>query len=459
MLEYLGPYIEDRIRRKGGDRTSTSQFLNTKLVQHYLVKYRRLRLKQALSFTYEHSRFYHDTMKKHHVHPNDIKTFDDVSKIPLTSSKDLHESEPFFAVPPEQFIKVFSSSGTTGPPKRVYFTQKDLQRQISSITIGLRMMYRLTEKDVARITYDHGYGIDDWGVRYCMGRATESVGAMTVFTGTRLPAQQELQALQTYKATVLMGTPSYLNSLTHEVQKEIDPKTLSIKTMLVGTEPLPKSMRKNLESTWNTKVFQGYGLTEMGTSVAGECQQQDGMHVTESDFLVEVIDPKTEELLEPGEEGELVFTTLSREGMPFLRYRTRDLGVILKEPCPCGLPFKRIKIKGRTDAMITIGSGDNIYPEAFNKVLFKLPYVIEFQLVLTKKENKDVVTVVIETNKATPQNKKEVLNQLNLLPEIDNGLNDSKTIHSVEVKFVKPNTIKRTGVKAKRIIDNRHLYE
>ena len=309
MLEYLGPYIEDRIRRKGGDRTSTSQFLNTKLVQHYLVKYRRLRLKQALSFTYEHSRFYHDVMKKHHVYPSDIKTFADVPKIPLTSSKDLYESEPFFAVPPEQFIKVFSSSGTTGPPKRVYFTQKDLQRQISSITIGLRMMYRLTDKDIARITYDHGYGIDDWGVRYCMGRATEAVGAMTVFTGARLPAQQELQALQTYKATVLMGTPSYLNSLTHEIQKEIDPKTLSIKTMLVGTEPLPKSMRENLESTWNTKVFQGYGLTEMGTSVAGECQQQDGMHVTESDFLVEVIDPKTEGLLEPGEEGELVFTT------------------------------------------------------------------------------------------------------------------------------------------------------
>jgi phenylacetate-CoA ligase len=210
---------------------------------------------------------------------------------------------------------------------------------------------------------------------------------------------------------------------------------------------------------WDTKVYQGYGLTEMGTSIAGECIMQNGMHITETDFYAEIVDPKTGEILEDGEIGELVFSTLSREGMPLLRYRTHDLGLIIPEKCRCGLPFKRIKIKGRTDKMVTIGSGDNIYPTAFDNVIHNITGVIDYQIELIRKNNKDHLTVYIESKSPDEKLKQTVNEALMSLPEIRNGIYESKTIEQPEIKILKPHTIDRKGVKAKKIIDNRNLYE
>jgi len=196
----------------------------------------------------------------------------------------------------------------------------------------------------------------------------------------------------------------------------------------------------------------------MCTSIASECKEKDGMHVTENDFHVEVIDPKTEEVLEDGEVGEIVLTTLSRDGMPFIRYRTHDLGLIIPDECPCGLPFKRIKIKGRTDNMITIGSGDNIYPESFNRTLFDLSFIVDYQIILERKNNKDIITVVVETNEKDKKIKDKIKEKILSIPEIENGFYNSKTIDQIKVKIVKPNHVDKNSVKAKRIIDKRNLY-
>jgi phenylacetate-CoA ligase len=205
-------------------------------------------------------------------------------------------------------------------------------------------------------------------------------------------------------------------------------------------------------------VFQGYGMTEMGTSVAGECSAQNGMHVTESDFYPEVIDPKTGELLSKGEEGELVFTTLSRQGMPILRYRTHDMGFIMDEPCPCGLPFSKIKITGRTDKMLTIGSGDNVYPSAFEDALFGLSFVIDYQIILTRENNKDHIEVIVEAEKQQSSYAKEIENAVLTLPEINDGISQSKTILPIKVTLVKPHSLNKKRVKVQRLVDKRNLF-
>jgi phenylacetate-CoA ligase len=317
----------------------------------------------------------------------------------------------------------------------------------------------MNENDRVRVTYDQGYGASDWGVRYCIGNAIELTGARDILTETRLPADQELALLKTKNISMIMGTSSYLHTLSNDLEKLEDLKKLNIKSIMVGTEPLSEAVRKKLENIWNTEVFQGYGLIEMGTSIAGECKEKNGMHLTETDFFVEVIDPETGGILEDGKIGELVFTTLSREGMPLIRYRTHDLGVVLTEECPCGLPFRRIKIKGRTDKMIIVGSGDKIYPNTFDETILSISKVNDYQITLDRKNNRDHITVVIETDSINDKVKKEVMDALLRLPEIKNGIYDSKTIEKPEIKLVKPHTLDRTSLKAKRVIDSRKLYE
>lgn len=458
MLERLAPYVESFVKNKK-DPKDSYKFLSSRIVKRYLKKYHLLKIKKFLKYSYDNSPYYHDLFNRQGIKPSDIKSLKDISKIPPTSSNDILDAKKFFAVDESKFVKIFSSSGTTGLAKRIFFTKKDLDNQISNMATGMSMLYKITKNDVVRITYDHGYGADDWGVRYCLERAIMRIGAMPVITSTRLPAEKELDLLKNYKVSVIMGTPSYLNSLTYDLEKLINLSTLKIKSILVGTEPLPSKIRQKLEKTWNTDVYQGYGMTEMGTSVAGECGQKNGMHITENAFHAEIIDPKTGKVLEDGEIGEVVLTTLARDGMPLIRYRTHDLGILLADECECGLPFKRIKIKGRTDKMVTIGSGDNIYPEAFDKVLFSLPFLIDYQIILEKKNNKDVITVVVESKKLDKKLEKDIVEKILSLPEIENGLNHSKTIKEIKVNLVKPNTLDRDSIKFRRLKDNRNLYD
>lgn len=459
MLERIGLLFESRLRKKVTSADKTSSFISSNLVKRYFHKYQLLKLRRSVKYSYENSPFYHKLFKKSNISPSDIKSFADMKRIPFTDYNDLDNTKDFFAVPEANFVKVFSSSGTTSEPKMIYFTQKDLNMQISGTATGLPILYDITPEDRVRITYDHGYGTDDWGVRYCLERAFGIIGAMSILTGTRLSAEKELELFNNYKVTVLMGTPSYLHNLSCDLEHLVDLKKFKLKNILTGTEPLPSPIRGNLQKMWDTKVYQGYGLTEMGTSIAGECKMQNGMHITESDFYGEIVDPKTGEILEDGEIGELVFSTLSREGMPLLRYRTHDLGLIIPDKCRCGLPFKRIKIKSRTDKMVTIGSGDNIYPTAFDNVIHNITGLIDYQIELTRKNNKDHLTVYIESKSSDEKLKQKVNDALMSLPEIRNGIYESKTIEQPEIKIVKPHTIDRNGVKAKKIIDKRNLYE
>jgi phenylacetate-CoA ligase len=428
-------------------------------VRYILERYEWLKLKQTLLYAYDSSPFYHQLFNKYHVKPRDITSFADMTKLPMTTPGDLQaDPRSFFCVPDEKFIKVFTTSGTTSAPKKSYFTQRDIDSIINSSVTGMRLLYHIVPHDIVRLTFEEGYGTEIWGNRYCLEHTFEKIGALTLVTG-RLKIEDELKMLLEYKPTVFMDVSSRINYLTSELKKFHDLDTLGINRILLGAEPTPNAMRKMIEKAWNTDVYMGYGTSEFGMNMAGECEEKHGMHMTETNFLTEVIDPSTGEHLENGEIGELVFTTLNREGMPFIRYQSHDLGRIISDRCPCGLPLKKIEIKGRTDDMLPIGAGDNLFTRMFDDILFGHSEVIEYQAIFERKEGKDHITIIAETTTITDTLRKKIFAELMKLPEINNGVHNSNTVAPPLVQLVKPNTLDRNSLKARRLIDKRNLYD
>ena len=320
-------------------------------------------------------------------------------------------------------------------------------------------MWGLSSKDVVRMTFEVGYGTEIWGNSYLLDRAFGGIiGALTVVTG-RLSVKEELQIINEYKPNVFSDVSSRVNYLTKEMKKLCDIEKLGVRKFLIGAEPTPESMRKNIEKEWNADVYIGYGTTELGLQMAGECEKKHGFHLGEINFYTEVIDPKTGEQLEDGEIGELFFTTFDREGMPLIRYNSHDLGRIIPEECECGMPIKRIQIKGRSDDLIPIGAGDNLFTNMFDEAIFKIPEIQEYQVYFEKKDDKDLITVIAESKVINDKIRKKIIDALMKFPEINNGVMKSKTVAKPKAKLVKPNTFDRNSVKMRRLIDKRNLYE
>lgn len=416
-------------------------------------------LKKTIRYAYNTSPYYHRLFKENNLRPSDIKKLSDMTKIPYTKTEDLqNDPKSFFSVPENQFIRVFTTAGTTGKPKKAYFTKEDLDRIVESTATGAKLMYGITSDDIVRLTFEVGYGTEIWGNRYCLSRAYESLGALIIATG-RLPVEDELEIIREYKPNIFGDVSSRVYFLTKEMGKLCDLKELGVKKILIGAEPTQDTMRKEIEKAWNADVFIGYGITEIGLLMAGECEKKQGMHLNEFNFLTEVVDPETGEQLEDGEIGELLFTTFDRKGMPLIRYNSHDLGRILPGICNCGLPMKRIEIKGRSDDLIPIGAGDNLFTRMFDEALFSIPEIQEYQVIFDKKDGKDLITIVAESNVINDSIRKKIIDALMKMPEIKNGIKCSKTVAKPIVKLVKPNTLDRKSIKTKRLIDNRNLYD
>jgi phenylacetate-CoA ligase len=416
-------------------------------------------LKKTIRYAYNTSPYYHRLFKENNLRPSDINKFSDMTKIPYTKTEDLqNDPKSFFSVPENQFIRVFTTAGTTGKPKKAYFTKEDLDRIVESTAIGAKLMYGITSDDIIRLTFEVGYGTEIWGNRYCLSRAYESLGALIIATG-RLPVEDELEIIREYKPNIFGDVSSRVYFLTKEMGKLCDLKELGVKKILIGAEPTQDTMRKEIEKAWNADVFIGYGITEIGLLMAGECEKKQGMHLSEFNFFTEVVDPETGEQLEDGEIGELLFTTFDRKGMPLIRYNSHDLGRILPGICSCGLPMKRIEIKGRSDDLIPIGAGDNLFTRMFDEALFSIPEIQEYQVIFDKKDGKDLITIVAESNVINDSIRKKIIDAVMKMPEIKNGIKCSKTVAKPIVKLVKPNTLDRKSIKTKRLIDNRNLYD
>ena len=413
------------------------------------------KLHQTVKQVYERSEFYRQVFRDNGIRPSDIKKLSDITKIPFSTSADLlKDPYAFLTVPREKVARIFTSAGTTGPPKKLLFTRKDMKSITEIGAIGLAEL-GVGDADTLQVMF--AYGRPSWGTGTVFELGAERVGTAILASGNSLSPEEQVQLIKDSGSTMLCGTPSYLYRVTEEACKIHDLSQLGIRIIMLGAAPWPESLRSFLQQKWNAKVYDGYGLTEMGFGVAGECRMQKGLHLNELDFLFEIVDPSTGEQVASGDEGELVVTTLNREGMPLLRYRTHDLTHFLNEPCSCKVKTKRIeRIKGRADDMIIVGTGENIFPNMFDQVIFGIEGVLEYQLVIEKEGFQDKITLKAEVVQKTDDVRKKLAEALHQISPIDHDMTITHTIAEPQIELSDPGTLGGiSGIKVRRIIDKR----
>lgn len=407
------------------------------------------RLKETVQRVYDSVPFYQKKFKSSNITPDDIKTLDDVQKLPFTTKDDLRDNMPFgmLCTSVDDCIELHASSGTTGVPVTACYTRNDLEVW-SEVMARCLSMSGLTKKDVFQNPIPYGTFTGAFGFHY----GAQKVGSLVIPSG-KGQSERQLKLMDYYNTTFISGVASYVVRL-GQVAKQIglDPAELSVRNGLFGAEMFSPGLKKRIMDTWEMDVHDIYGLTEMcGPGVSTDCDQHDGLHLWEDHFLVEVIDPITLEPVEKEEEGELVITTLTKTGMPIIRYRTRDIAKLYDQiNCECGRTHvKHSTIKGRSDDMIII-RGTNMYPGQIESALMKNPKVGgNWQMKLFTENDVDHVKVEVESKQQLSKVEMDELQQ-NLKNAIKNVI-----VFTPHVEVLPPNSIIQQGLKAKRVIDNR----
>ncbi|GAP69325.1 phenylacetate-coenzyme A ligase PaaK, adenylate-forming domain family [Bacteroidales bacterium 6E] len=411
------------------------------------------RLIETVQRIYHNVPGYRNKMQKAGLVPTDIKSLDDLSKLPFTTKEDLREHYPFgmFTVPMSEIVRVHASSGTTGRPTVVGYTRKDLNTWAEVVTRTL-VMAGVHRHDVVQVAYGYGLFTGGLGIHY----GTENLGA-TVIPISGGNTQKQIQLMQDFGTTVIACTPSYALHLAEVmVDMGISPEDLQLKTGIFGAEPWSENMRKEIEGKLKLRAIDIYGLSEViGPGVSCECECQAGMHINEDHFIPEIIDPETLQPLARGELGELVFSTVTKEGIPLLRYRTRDLTRLIYDKCDCGRTLVRMeKCRGRSDDMLII-RGVNVFPSQIESILLEMSETEPHYLLIVDREgNLDTLRLLVEVQE---QFFSDEIKMLEALRKKITGNIQSTLGVSVDVRLVEPRTIERTAGKAKRVIDNRKL--
>lgn len=412
------------------------------------------RLQTTIERIYVTVPFYKKAFDKAGIKPSDIKSLDDLKRLPFTTKLDLRDNYPYdmFAVPMENIVRIHASSGTTGQPTVVGYTKRD-------IDTWARLMARCfaaaggTRGDIIHNAFGYGLFTGGLGVHY----GAEKLGA-SIIPVSGGNTKRQITIMQDFKPTILTGTPSYVLHLA-EVADEmgIDFKDLYFKSGIFGAEPWSEHMRQELEAKLHLKAIDIYGLSEViGPGVAIECyEEQRGLHIFEDHFIVEIIDPETEEVLPYGETGELVFTSITKEAFPVIRYRTKDITSLNPEPCICGRTHIRMnKPSGRADDMLII-RGVNVFPSQIESVLMETKQILpHYQLVVDRKGNLDTLTVKVEIDEELFSDEIKALQTME--QKISNDIKEYLGV-SAKVMLVEPKTIDRSEGKAVRVIDNRKI--
>ncbi len=410
-------------------------------------------LRETVKRVYGKVEIYRKRMDEAGVSPEDIRTLDDVARLPFTMKQDLRDTYPYgmFACPMTDVVRLHASSGTTGKPIVVGYTKNDLEawsemiaRQLTALGIG--------EDDFIHVAFGYGLFTGGFGVHY----GAEKVGATVIPVSTG-NTQRQIALLEDFGATVLCSTPSYAMYLSEAAAAAGVTDRLKLKAGIFGAEPWTEEMRRSIEKGLHIKAYDIYGLTEvMGPGVAFECECQSGMHVNEDYFLVEVIDPDTGKPLPEGETGEIVFTSLRKEAFPVIRYRTRDIGRITREKCACGRIFCRMsKPMGRTDDMLII-RGVNVFPSQIETVLIRLGYAPNYQIIVDRVNNLDTFEVLVELSADSFED--TVSGMQRREKEISAAMQSVLGIQP-KITLVNPRSIERSEGKAKRVIDRRRLHD
>jgi phenylacetate-CoA ligase len=409
------------------------------------------RLKETIGRT-KKSFYYGRLFKEKKLGISAVKKLKDIQKFSFTTKDDLRDHWPygFIAVPKEELVRMHSSSGTTGRATVVFHTINDIAVW-SNLLARCMYMAGMRKSDVFQNMMTYGLFTGGLGFHY----GAEKIGALIIPAGAG-NSKRQIQLMMDFETTAVHVIPSYaLHLSTIFDELKLDPREdTKVKIAFLGAEPHTEKMRKKIEEIYGYKAFNSYGLSEMnGPGVAFECPEQNGMHIWEDSFLVEIIDPKTLQPVADGEEGELVMTTLQREGMPLLRYRTKDLTRIIPEPCSCGRTHRRIeRIKGRTDDMLIL-KGVNIYPMQIEKKLMEISGVgTNFLIVLDREGFNDLITVKVEVDKKYFSGEMKQMEALRkkIVEELK-----SEILVTPRIDLVEPDSIPKGEGKAVRVIDNR----
>ena len=435
MERYYSPEIETAPREK-------------------IVALQNERLAATVRRVYENVPFYRSKMEQSGVTPDDIRTIDDLHKLPFSYKQDLRDTYPYglFAVPIKDVVRLHASSGTTGKQIVVGYTRNDLDVWDECVARALTAA-GCTDEDIVHVSY--GYGLFTGGLGADGG--AKRIGATTIPVSSG-NTQRQVTILKDFGSTILCCTPSYALHIAEVLYASGYTKDdIKLKAGVFGAEPWTNEMRRKIEEMLGLTAYDIYGLTEIiGPGVAFECKEQTGMHVNEDHFIVEVIDPDTGEVLPEGTQGELVFTCITKEAFPILRYRTRDIGVITRGKCSCGRTLvKMTKPRGRTDDMLII-RGVNVFPSQIETVLLEKGYTANYQIVVDRANNFDSIEVQVEisneifsdTVRGLAERAKDLAAALKTLLGV-----------TAKVTLLEPNSIPRSEGKAVRVIDKRKLLD
>ncbi len=410
------------------------------------------RLKSTIKRVYEKVPFYRKRLDEAGISPEDINSLDDLKKIPFTVKDDLRENYPFglFAVTKKEVVRIHGSSGTTGKPTVVGYTRNDLNTW-TELTARIAAMAGARDDDIAQIAFGYGLFTGAFGLH----QGLEKIGAMVVPMSSG-NTKKQIMLMKDFGTTLLISTPSYALHMA-EVAEEmgINPASdLKVRIGLFGGEGHTEEFRKELENKWEMLATENYGMSELiGPGVSGECQYKCGMHIAEDHFIAEIIDPDTGEVLPPGQKGELVVTTITKEAFPLLRYRTKDITYLIEEQCECGRTLTRMaKVQGRSDDMLII-RGVNVFPSQIESVLVGMKEIgPHYEIIVKKKGYLDVLELNVEVIDGSFLEKYSKLEALK-----DKIRRNLRTVLGIDAKInlVEPRTLKRFEGKAKRVIDLR----
>lgn len=410
------------------------------------------RLQQTVNQVWEKVPAYRKKMEEAGVRPEHIKCLKDLSRLPFVTKQDLRDNYPFglFAVDKEKLVRIHASSGTTGKPTVVGYTKRDLDMWTQCVS-RIAVMGGASSKDVAQICFGYGMFTGALGLHYGL----ENIGATMVPSSTG-NSEKQIMYMKDFGTSLLVATPSYALRLAEVAQSlGVDPKKdLQVKIGLVGSELLTEAMRTEMHKLWGEDmiVTSNYGMSElMGPGVSGECEYLNGMHINEDYFIPEIIDPKTGEVLPKGEKGELVVTCIYKEGLPLIRYRTKDITRLIYEPCQCGRTTCRMEnLSGRTDDMMKI-RGVNVFPSQIEEVILGVEEIgPHYEIILTRQNHTDKMEIRVELHKATDSFK-----ELEAIEQKIRGKLKVVLGLDAKISLESPNTLQRFEGKAKRVKDMR----
>lgn len=439
------------IKRNGRDRMIYWQKDEETMSIDEIKQLQLERLQSVLYRAYENVSFYKKKFNESNLSPDDCRKLSDISKFPFTYKNDLRDNYPYgmFAVPLRDIVRIHSSSGTTGKPTVVGYTKNDLENW-KDLVARIMVAGGVSKNDIVHIAFTYGLFTGGFGLHY----AAEHIGASVIPVSSG-NTKRQIMIMQDYRSSVLVSTPSYALHIAETLEKlNLTKNDIHLKYALLGSEPWGEKIREEVEKKLGVIATDNYGLSEvMGPGVSGECIYKNGLHINEDHFYVEIIDPETGEVLPEGEKGELVITTLTREAMPLIRYRTRDITRLYRDNCPCGRRLiKMDKPSGRTDDMVIV-NGVNVFPTQIEEVLKQFDETTPHYMVFLKKKGKlDMLEIDIEMTENLFFD--EMKKQKEILEMVTERMFNVLGIKP-KIKFVEPKSIERFEGKAKRIVDLR----